>query len=121
MRDKNRCWKCGSDKTKEHSALLLGKEPYEKECPYCGAELCPKCGHRRSAHEVHLYCDDVVHFFHPFQKKDYYGPSRNNPLQEECAIMTSETTDCHCKYYGCDIEKEMEWNIVPLHEGTIEI
>jgi hypothetical protein len=118
-----RCGKCGSRKDKEHHAFLLGRSPYEKECPLCGAELCPKCGHRRSAHRVlYLEHNRGIDYFHPFEDNGlprHY--KRDNLLQERCAIMTSETTDCNCEYYSCDIDKEMIWDIISLGSGTMDI
>lgn len=113
-----KCWKCGSDLSKERYALLLGLPPFEKECLNCGAELCPKCGHRRSAHVVpYLEHKKDIDEFHPF--KDSGLPrhyKRDNLLQERCTIMTSETTDCDCEYYSCDIDKEMIWDIKVLED-----
>lgn len=48
-----KCNLCGSQD--EQFPLLSGKPPHEKECESCGAELCPKCGHRRSAHRPYEY------------------------------------------------------------------
>jgi len=96
--EKAKCPACGSDLDKEHSALLLGKEPYKKECKCCGAELCPKCGHSREAHI-----------------QDYV-----NPLKNRCDITWDGAYCCECNYYGCDIDKEFKWNPIALASGTMK-
>lgn len=69
------------------------------EYEMCDTTKCPKCGHSKSAHI----------------------PSFNNPLQDRCDITWDGAYCCECKYYKADFDKEMEWNIVALDSGTLEI
>ena len=90
-----KCRSCGSKSGQ--TALLRGEAPYEKPC-YCGAELCPKCGHRKSAH-------------HPWPE------SCSNPLVDECQIVVVENMPCLCKHYECNIDLEFEFDPKVLGNG----
>ena len=90
--DDGSCWECGGKN--EPTALLTGKPPYEKSCPNCGAELCPRCGHRHSLHT----------------------PMAANPLRDECQCSRYGDDFCGCWYYKSDVSKELEFSPLALGE-----
>jgi len=92
MSEGYRCFGCGSDC--DESALLMGKQAYVVSCACCGAELCPRCGHRRSLHV----------------------PRINRPLQDECEWSWDGGFVCGCSYYGADIDTEFKFAPVALGE-----